>query len=480
MDYTCTPCAGPKWERPPNNFTGIESIICSYKYDICTRLRIEHRTCRKAQARVCKPVPRKVKKVCTREVNRTRCAADDARMKDGLADLLSQLDALRNLRNQMSAGSCACGNNKGAATTTKLSDELDLDALECGADGEVHLKEGVDLHGNKEKKGGGWLFSGGDGKTRKERREEKRKLKRKNSMNAAKQIQDSLAQVRKTTSGLLGDGDGEGFVVPEVDLDGLETALKNIDDSIAALEELIAKLEAKREAKRRRCESGWGDGDDDGNEADGGGGGGGMMTKKPGMRKRVLNHCKEVVENERLQERHEEKCAKRTADMLAQAAKLEALVTESERRLAMLDKLMEANTGVTRAFVDMNLTAPAFALLSEAFVDADFTNKTRIIIDQQVVNETSLCAEVLPTMQFSVLGLGISKEQIWCPTPTGTFIGGRDLPDWAPHFLVGIGVILGFFVSSFLKATPYIFAVMCEHPALFVVLGVVVLAGRFT
>jgi len=86
---------------------------------------------------------------------------------------------------------------------------------------------------------------------------------------------------------------------------------------------------------------------------------------------------------------------------------------------------------------------------------------------------------VLPTLQSSVLGLGISKDQIWCPTPTGTFIGGRDLPDWAPHFLVGVGVVLGFFVSAFVKATPAIYAVMCDHPVLFVVLGVVVLAGRF-
>ena len=30
----------------------------------------------------------------------------------------------------------------------------------------------------------------------------------------------------------------------------------------------------------------------------------------------------------------------------------------------------------------------------------------------------------LPTLQYSILGLGISKEQVWFPTPTGTFIGG--------------------------------------------------------
>jgi hypothetical protein len=57
VDYTCTPCKGVSapWEHP-TNFTGIATIVCSYKYDLCTRLRVEHRTCRKAQSRVCKPV----------------------------------------------------------------------------------------------------------------------------------------------------------------------------------------------------------------------------------------------------------------------------------------------------------------------------------------------------------------------------------------------------------------------------------------
>jgi hypothetical protein len=57
----------------------------------------------------------------------------------------------------------------------------------------------------------------------------------------------------------------------------------NLYRYVAALEELIAKLEAKRDAKKKKCAS-----------ADAG-----------GMSKNVLNHCVEVVENERLQERHE-------------------------------------------------------------------------------------------------------------------------------------------------------------------------------
>ena len=62
------------------------------------------------------------------------------------------------------------------------------------------------------------------------------------------------------------------------------------------------------------------------------------------------------------------------------------------------------------------------------------------------------------------------------PTPyaqVGTFIAGRDLPDWAPHFLVGVGIVLGLLSTTFLKLTPVIFATLTEHPILFVALFVV-------
>lgn len=455
VDYTCTPCKNPGTTPQDQlaNLTGVTTIICSYKYEICNRLRVEHRACRKAQGRVCKPVVKKVKQVCTRDVNRTwtkKCDEEAAKLDAGIDDLLSQLDALRRLRDSMAGGgNCGCNSKP----------EPQVDDFKCGADGEVYFKDDMDADDQKERKGG-WLF-GGDGKTRKERREEKRKQKRFSGRNGLKKIEESLSQMRESTENLLaGDGEineGSDVAIPDINLDGLDVAMQNLDDSIAALEELIDKLKAKRELTKKKCMG-----------ADGG-----------GLNKRVLQKCVEVVEHERLQERHEEKCAQRTAEMLVQSAKFEALVAESNRRLALLEKLQAVTDGVTDAWKDVNLTEPTFALLNGAFTDPAFSTVTRGVIDAQVVNESSLCAEILPNMQFSMLGLGISKDQILCPRPTGTFIGGRDLPDWAPHFLVGVGVVLGFFVSAFLKATPYIFAVMCEHPTLFVVLGVVVIAGRF-
>jgi len=85
---------------------------------------------------------------------------------------------------------------------------------------------------------------------------------------------------------------------------------------------------------------------------------------------------------------------------------------------------VEANDGVTAAYTDINLIAPAFSILGSSFVDPAFSSKTRDLMEGMYVNETSLCAEVLPTLQYSILGLGISKEQVWFPNPTGTFIGG--------------------------------------------------------
>ena len=114
----------------------------------------------------------------------------------------------------------------------------------------------------------------------------------------------------------------------------------------------------------------------------------------------MLNYCVEVEEPDRTFERHEEKCAKRTAEVLVKSAKLQALIEESRRRLALLDGLAEANDGVTAAYTDINLTAPAFSILGSSFVDPAFSSKTRDLMEGMYVNETSLCAEVLPTLQY--------------------------------------------------------------------------------
>ena len=93
----------------------------------------------------------------------------------------------------------------------------------------------------------------------------------------------------------------------------------------------------------------------------------------------MLNHCVEVEEPDRTFERHEEKCAKRTAEALAQSAKLQALIEESRRRLALLDGLAEANDGVTAAYTDINLIAPAFSILGSSFVDPCAPEKKYVV-----------------------------------------------------------------------------------------------------
>jgi len=445
-DYTCNPCKFDE-KCPPVNFTGITSIICSYKYDVCDRLRVEHRACRKAQARMCRPVEKQVKTVCTKEVNRAwtkKCKEDEEKLDAGLKDLMAQLDALRALK----PGNCGC------AAPEPPPETYTQESFTCGSDGEVTLKPDAIGGGEVDTKGG-WFGGGSDSKKEKKNRRGK-------SPNPVMAAQLRLAKLRDTTADLLVDDEeavtGVQANVPEMNLEGLNSAMSQLDDNIAALEDLILQLQKKKKEKAKKCSA---------------------PPEGTGMERHVLNHCLEVEETERLSERHEEKCAKKTADLMAHSAKLEALIYECDRRMALLDALQEHAEGVVEAYGDVNITSTAFALLGHSFLNANFTDTTRNLIDGMMVNETSLCAEVLPTLQSSVLGLGISKDQIWCPTPTGTFIGGRDLPDWAPHFLVGVGVVLGFFVSAFVKATPAIYAVMCDHPVLFVVLGVVVLAGRF-
>ena len=78
-DYECTPCKSKssRTEACPHNFTGIGEIICGYKDELCEQLRLQHRACRKARGRICKPVGVRTRTVCTREVDREwgeRCA----------------------------------------------------------------------------------------------------------------------------------------------------------------------------------------------------------------------------------------------------------------------------------------------------------------------------------------------------------------------------------------------------------------------
>lgn len=445
-DYDCEPCKHPPG-CPPTNFTGIDHIICAYKNELCNTLRLEHRACRKARGRMCRPVGKRTRTVCTREVSREwgkKCDEDKQKLDTGLADLKDQLATLNNLKRGLEGKNNDCG----CAAPAPAAEAITADSFMCGANGEVLLKS------EAEEEKPGWF---GSSKSRKEKRDKRRRERAKK--NPLSDVQSSLNALKDTATDLLGD-DVDGLKPADlaVNLDGFSTAMDELEDSIAALEELIRKLEAKRRAQARMCDP----------------------NQDVGMSKHVLNHCVEVEEPDRMFDRHEEKCAKRTADALAQSAKLQALIEEAKRRMALLNGLSEANAGVTAAYTDINLTAPAFSILGNKFVDAEFANHTRELMESMYVNETSLCAEVLPTLQFSIQGLGISKDEVWCPTPTGTFIGGRDLPDWAPHFLVGVGLVIGMLISAFAKTTPAIYAFMCDHPLLFLVAAVVLIAGRFT
>ena len=164
-DYECTPCKSKSSRNeacPHGNFTGIGDIICGYKDELCEQLRLQHRACRKARGRMCKPVGVRTRTVCTREVDREwgeKCAEDASKIDSGLNDLRDQLAALKKLKRSLDNGG---GDDCGCAAPAAA--EVTAESFECGADGEVLLKSDD---------AGGWF----GGKSRKQKREERRRAR---------------------------------------------------------------------------------------------------------------------------------------------------------------------------------------------------------------------------------------------------------------------------------------------------------------
>ena len=166
---------------PSRELHGVDHIICAYKNELCNTLRLEHRACRKARGRLCRPVGKRTRTVCTREISREwakKCDEDKQKLDNGLADLKDQLAALNSLKRRLE-NDCGCT----APTTT--AEAVTADSFTCGADGEVLLKSEAE-----EKTG--WF---GSSKLRKEKREKRRRERAKKnplsdvqlSLNAAKE-----------------------------------------------------------------------------------------------------------------------------------------------------------------------------------------------------------------------------------------------------------------------------------------------------
>ena len=67
-------------------------------------------------------------------------------------------------------------------------------------------------------------------------------------------MRSSVSKIRDTASALLGDDTGMNTADLAVDLGGLTTAMNELEDSIFALEELIAKLETKKRTQAKLCD----------------------------------------------------------------------------------------------------------------------------------------------------------------------------------------------------------------------------------
>jgi hypothetical protein len=95
------------------------------------------------------------------------------------------------------------------------------------------------------------------------------------------------------------------------------------------------------------------------------------------------------------------------------------------------------------------------------------------------VEESALCAQIIPRFQLSLLGSGFKRGDLVCPPPHGTFIAGRELPDWSAYFLflfgVGIGVAVAVATNHAQQAVDFVQA----NGSIVAAVAVVVLAGRF-
>ena len=78
-----------------------------------------------------------------------------------------------------------------------------------------------------------------------------------------------------------------------------------------------------------------------------------------------------------------------------------------------------------------------------------------------------------------MLGNGLRRGDIACPPPHGTFIAGRELPDWSAYFLFLIGVVTGVAVTIATNHANGAVEFLRTNSSIVVAVVVVVAAGRF-
>ena len=211
--------------------------------------------------------------------------------------------------------------------------------------------------------------------------------------------------------------------------------------------------------------------------------------------------CEDIEQKMKLSEKRVNRCAARLGDFLTSTAKIDALIVEKNRRFSLLDSLdryIDSFTGAWSAvhFDDdgaidnddddvpepsarFNLTEHVTTGIVSALTNHYTAASARRALATAEVDESALCAQIIPRIQLSLLGNGIKRGDVACPQPHGTFIAGRELPDWSAYFLFLIGVFTGVAVAVATNHANEGVEFLRTNSSIVVAVAVVVLAGRF-
>merc|ERR1712159_412341 len=216
--------------------------------------------------------------------------------------------------------------------------------------------------------------------------------------------------------------------------------------------------------------------------------------------------CEGIEKKMKLSEKRVNRCASRLGDFLTSTAKIDALLMEKTRRFSLLDSLDKYTDSFAGAWsavhfdhtgesdddseddddddvlepsARFNLTEHVTTGIVSALTDHYTIASARRALATAQVDESALCAHIIPRMQLSLLGNGLRRGDIACPPPHGTYIAGRELPDWSAYFLFLIGVVTGVAVTIATNHANGAVEFLRTNSSIVVAVVVVVAAGRF-
>ena len=418
----CERCDAPLNVGPfhvPANLTAMRAVSCRYRAEACDALREETKACRRAERALCGEFDarERAKKKCRREVNRSW----KTRCKEDRAVMVTRAEGAKKqfLTLLEKLRRARESRSEGGVGEDLTSLEMDLARLKTS-------------------------------------------------------ISHSFDEVKNNNGGVsLGDMSRrmEAFVSGPTSLDSTADMTRVID-VMSAVEYELQKLSTEA---RNLCS----------HDAS-------MDTEES----KVM--CEDIEDKMKMSEKRVNACAARLSDFMVSTAKIDALIVEKQRRFALLDsfdKFADSFTGAWNALVtepsdedEDFVEEPSFAFNLTEHVTTGIVNvlmshyataSVRRSMATAAITESALCAQIIPRFQLSLLGSGIRRGDLACPPPHGTFIAGRELPDWSAYFLflfgVGVGVGIAIATNQANEAVEF-----CrKNSNIIAAVLVVVLAGRF-